>query len=298
MNIDKNLYMVKTQDEINECFMKACLEGDLELVKFLLTDPELPLKAERMSFQDNIGVKIAHIEACTGNHLDILKYLFSLDNNKKTNYLENRNEAVLSVAAAYGHLNIIKFLLLDKDIDYIDLSSNSNAFVSACGSNQLEVVKYLTSSPEIKNHTATEHYNSGFEQACKNNCVDIVRYLMEDLSLSHNIGEFNYKKVMQDICNNNSIDVLDYLFKHSYLKENINIDYYFIKLVEDSSHTKNYDIINYLIFEDNLQMSQRLEKDLEDNENIKSWFKIRDLNNELNKEIPIKDLEKKPKIKI
>ena len=298
MSIDKSLYISKNQDEINECFMKACLEGDLNLVKFLSEDPDLPFKGENLTFQDNIGVKISNVEACIGNNLDVLKYLFSLDENKRSSYLENRSATALSVAAAYGHLDIVSFILTDNDLEYVDLERNSNAFVSACGSNQLEIVKYLLLSPELKIHIPFEHYILGFEKACENNHVEIVKYLMEDLSLPNNIGEFNYKKIMKSICENNCVEVLDYLLKHTYLKENIDMSEYFINIVIALNQRENHNILQYMIFEENLRITPGIEIALKEHEDIKSWFKSRDLINELNNEIHTNPLTKKQKIKI
>src|SRR5579875_644105 len=138
MKIDKKLYIEKNQKELNADLAQACNDGDLNLVKFLLNDEALTLKAQLYYITDNTEYSNSLIIACKNGHKNIVEYLCTSDDLKNRRKSDNQIEAALSTAAAYGHLDIVRFLMEDDRIDYLDIHANPNAFISACGSGELE----------------------------------------------------------------------------------------------------------------------------------------------------------------
>ena len=69
---DKNKYKTLTQKKLNKVFINSCQKGHLEIVKYLLTSPELKEHAN-IHAQDDLGFRLA----CNYGHLEIVKYLLT-----------------------------------------------------------------------------------------------------------------------------------------------------------------------------------------------------------------------------
>jgi ankyrin repeat protein len=291
MKIDKSLYINKNQDELNESLAEACENGNLDLVKLLLTDKDLPLKAKEYYVTKQFEYSNSLIIACKNGHLDIAKYLLTSEDLKNTKRSDNEIGAALSTSAAYGHLDIVKFLLTDDNVDYIDIFENPNSFISACGSGELEIVKYLLVSPDIKVHVDPQKYVIGFQRACANNYVNVAKYLLEDTDLLQNITSSTYKEIFSNVRRYSSVDALDYLLKNTYINEHVDINSQFITAIQD----KNFEIVKYFIFEYDIKKDQKIEESIKDNIEIQNWFKVRDLKQNLNNELIISQEENKSK---
>lgn len=294
MKIDKNLYIGKNQDELNECLIEACKDGDLNLVKFLLTDNNLPLTAQLYYITNNLEYANSLMAACANGRLNVVEYLCLSDELKNKTRASNDIEAALSVAAAYGYLDIVKFFLTNNSVEDINIHHNSNSFISACGSGELDIVKYLMFSPDIKNHIDPTKYFSGFKKACANNYVNVAQFFLEDTDLLQNITPPDYKEIFSDVCYYNAVDTLDYLLKNTYINEYANITGHFIKAIEN----ENFDIVQYLIFEYGIEKNSTIDEYIKDNIEIQQWFKNRDLKVDLDNELSSKEYIKKTRLKI
>jgi hypothetical protein len=294
MKIDKNLYIGKSQDELSECLVEACKDGDLDLVKFLLNDNELPLKAELYYITDKMEFANSLLAACANGRLNIVEYLCLSEDLKDKTRPSNEIEAALSVAAAYGYLDIVKFFLTNKNVEYIDIYKNSNAFVSACGSGQLDIVKYLISSPEIKKHIDPNKYVSGFKKACTNNYVNIAQFFLEDTDLLQELTPADYKDIFANVCYYNAVNALNYLLENTYIDEHADTTKHFIRAIDN----KNIEMIQYFIFDYTIEKNSKIEEYIKDNTEIQNWFKSRDLKKDLDNELICKADNKKVRIKL
>lgn len=61
-----------TLDDLNSLFIKACEEGDLEKVRYVLTDPELSIHAN-INYVNDQGL----LKTCQKKYLELAKYLVS-----------------------------------------------------------------------------------------------------------------------------------------------------------------------------------------------------------------------------
>ena len=68
----KEKYKKLNQEELNEQFIDACKNDDLDIVKYLLTSPELTEHAD-IHASNNLGF----IKACFYGHLEVVKYLLT-----------------------------------------------------------------------------------------------------------------------------------------------------------------------------------------------------------------------------
>jgi ankyrin repeat protein len=295
MKIDKRLYIEKNQKELNADLVQACKDGDLDLVQFLLNDKELPLKAQLYYIADNMEYSNSLLISCANGHLNIVKYLCTSEDLSDRRRSDNKVEAALSTAAAYGYLDIVRFFMEDGRIDYLDIHKNPNAFISACGSGELEIVKYFMSSPYIKVHTDPEKYVLGFKKACANNYVNIAQYFLEDTDLLQSLVTENYKEIFSNACTCSCINILDYLLKNTYINEHVNMESHFLKAVEHN----NLEVVHYFIFEHGIKKTEKIEQHIKDNKEIQTLFNTRELKNELSNELgSFKDEVKSKRLKL
>jgi len=155
--------------------------------------------------------------------------------------------------------------------DYNKLTQNelNNEFQGACHIGNLNLVKYLLTSTELKNHAdiaSTSYVGiSGLDEACRHGHLDVVKYLLTSTEIQVN-EDIHARK--------------DNPFK--YALENNHLE-----------------VIRFLIFDMNLEKNDYINKHLarRPNESIENMFKIKELNQSHNKELNVSDsVINKPKL--
>ena len=135
----------------------------------------------------------------------------------------------------------------------LDQSKLNEALINACNKGHLDVVKYLLTSDELKEHADIHAYNgSGFKRACEFGHLDVVKYLLTSDEL----------KEHTDIHAEN-----DYGFKHAFWYGHL-------------------DVVKYLIFDYNIEKTKEIVVFLKENKhkgsfNIEEMFVARELKNDL-----------------
>lgn len=102
-----------------------------------------------------------------------------------------------------GNLDAIKYILNSPDIKnplniYIH---GDDAILQACRHGHLDVVKYITSSSELEHHVAySDKIDEGFNWAGENGHMDIIKYLIFDykINCSKKINEYLGQSLLCD----------------------------------------------------------------------------------------------------
>lgn len=119
------LDLIKDVNVIHELFIEACVEGNLEVVKYFV------FNGVDVTIENNIALR----RATDNDHLEVIKYLVSqgADFRAAFNY-------VLRIITTKGHLDVIKFLVSKG----ADLNFSQGLILNiAAMNNHLHVVKYL-----------------------------------------------------------------------------------------------------------------------------------------------------------
>lgn len=118
----------------------ACDEGDLEMVKYVLTSDEIE-KHANISLEGNKAL----INACAKGHLEIVKYLLTSPELKKHANINVQNGKALDYACFKGHLEVVKYLTTSEDLKKrIDINKNiTRSFSSALESNAPDLIWYF-----------------------------------------------------------------------------------------------------------------------------------------------------------
>ncbi len=177
-------------------FEKACSKGSLEDVREILQrSKDRPI--DYININDGLRV------ASSNNHLEIVKYLFTSEEVPVKPDIHYDNDAALFGACYRGHVEMAKFLLSSKELqEHADINSrNSNAFVYACENNHLNLVKLLLSEtlvPKVNIHAQDDY---AFITAIQHKNLDIVQSLVFDFNFpkTQNIEQFLIKNPNEEV---------------------------------------------------------------------------------------------------
>jgi ankyrin repeat protein len=226
-------------------------------------------------------------KACETGDLDKVRYLLvshKEDKNQEDDEVFYRNirdanlhrflSDCLMVSCQKGHLELVKYLLTSPELPKKpDIQSKQRPPLSyACGEGHLDIVKYLLTSPELSVRADIHAEN---EAALKNAFVDghihVVRYLMESPDLE------SHPNIHKD--NDNLFEVL---FRNV------------------QKNNGKMEIARYFIFDLNIERTKQIDKLLAEkpNEQIENWFKIRELNHDLENQLRNDRIDTKKKYKL
>ena len=176
----KEKYKKLNQKELNEQFIDACKNDDLEVIKFLLTSPKLKEHADIHASNDE-GFR----SACAQGHLEVVKYLLTSPELKEHADIHAKDDEGFIWACKNGHLELVKYLLTSAELkEHADVhADNDEGFRWACSDGQLEIVKFLILDMSIEKTKYIKHY---LKENQDNKCVKEAIELFK-------IREFNQK---------------------------------------------------------------------------------------------------------
>jgi hypothetical protein len=109
----KDRYINYSQKAINELFIIACRNNDLEKVEFLLTSKDLPFNAQiNMPSSQCFGICVA---SGSGNN-DIVKFLATSPKLKELADIHIDNDNAINSAIFSGNKELIRFFIIDMNV--------------------------------------------------------------------------------------------------------------------------------------------------------------------------------------
>jgi ankyrin repeat protein len=180
---------------------------------------------------------------------------------------------------------------------YKDLTQKeiNDAFLNACFKNkaEFETVRYLLTSPNLK-FNADIHYceDYGLTWACMNGDFSLVRYLLTSSELKEHINiHARDDYAVRWACENEHMEIVKYLLNSSELKEHANIHCQNDELFKKCYEKGYIDIIKYFVVDLNMQKTPEIDKFIEESppnfiiEELDNWFKIHQLQHNLENEL-------------
>ena len=148
----KEKYKKLNQEELNDQFIDVCAQGHLEVVKYLLTSPELTEHADIHAKYD-LGFR----GACENGRLEVVKYLLTSPELTEHVDIHAKDDLGFRSACYEGRLEVIKYLIIDMNIE-----------------KTIHIEKYLTEKKDNKTaQQATELFNTrDLYQKLKENIKD------------------------------------------------------------------------------------------------------------------------------
>lgn len=174
--LTEHAHYIKSENELP--FLKACSEGTVEMVKFLLTSPKLKehVPIDIADGYENTGI----FEACRNGRLDIAKYLLtSSDLEKKATITNN----CATWAASKGYLDVVRYLCFSPEIETrIDINEIGDYCLrSACQNNDLQMMKFLMEECKLEMTSKKDWSSSAFEYAASKADRELFEYILYNI---------------------------------------------------------------------------------------------------------------------
>jgi ankyrin repeat protein len=178
MTYNANFYSKFTKKHINQAFVDACINGDLEKAKFLLNSPELQHRAD-ISYNENTALH----QACEHNHLHIMQYLLTSPELKVHADIHSKDDWALTIACNEGHFEIVKYLLTSPDLkEHSHFNVDQIRYALHIG--EFDIVDYLLNSSDLKkNFDIHMQEDTIFKQFCQFGDMGNLKYLIHDLDI-------------------------------------------------------------------------------------------------------------------
>ena len=148
---------LNNDDDLNDCFIDACSNGHLEIVKYLLTDPILKEYADVRACE-SYGFRLA----CENGHLEIVKYLLTDPSLKEYADVHALNDYgfkwACRASCENNRLDVIKWLIFDYNIE--KTKEISNFLKSNKDDDFVAQVKEMFASRDLK-ESLSNSLNSG-----------------------------------------------------------------------------------------------------------------------------------------
>lgn len=178
---ENNFFIDKKYNDLEgkTIFMKACKNGKLRIVKFLIS-----LGCD-MTLKDNCHMTGLSY-ACACGNLDIVKYLKSIGYDIYEKYINGTT--CFHVASRNGRIDVVKYLVsLEWDI-HEQNDNGYTAFLNVCLKGNVKMVKYFISLGS-KLDEVDNYGNTAFLCTCVSGNLDSVNYL---ISLGCDIDKRSY----------------------------------------------------------------------------------------------------------
>lgn len=133
-----------------------------------------------VSHSSKLDLALCLGKACHKGDLDLIKYLLTLGASPR--WSSERDRSPLSIAAAAGHLEAVKYLL---SLDGVDKNDQSCPLLCAIAGGELEAVKMLLKvGCSITAHTSNQE--GALHLAAQSSSLEVLRYL-----LNNHMGELD-----------------------------------------------------------------------------------------------------------
>lgn len=249
-------------------------------------------------------------DACEKNDIEMVKYILSSKKIVHQPSLNGRREfratekTAISICCTNGHLEILDLMLTLPDIEIRvkDLFYQLNSgFLAACQEGELDIVKYLTSSPNLKRH-ANPNYNNGegLCLACREGHLNIVKYLLTSPDIKEKLSVTARKNSpLLEAYTNEHYQTVKYLLISPDLIEHADPHSNGDTLFYHVLNSDNPEMLKFLIFDLNIEKTKEITRILEtyNDVEVNNLFELRELNKELNQNLSSNDINiKKAKI--
>ncbi len=252
----------KQQEKLNQDFLIACADGNLDKIENFFINKEFNTLPE-FSYRNYACLKIP----CQTEDIQTVEFLLESKKIPQNVPLTAIDTQLFKAIGRRGYIQLIIYFLnkIEDRADYQDLVNYS--FRSACETGQLETIKFLLNSKELKTNAQINSVSndkqdsfSGLTKACQQNHLEVVKYLLEstELTTNANIKERNYV-CFQVACRRGHTNIVRYFLNESPLNEHQK----FAELIENgfflNARGKNSEeLLNFFIFEHKIQLTQKI----------------------------------------
>lgn len=254
-------------------------------------------------------------------------------NNKNTSDLLDEFKLSFSLAQSQKNIEPIKNLFKRQNLSYTDDEKEYlvNALTYSLENNYLDIVDYLLTSSDLKENPCIFKFENPLQIASKNGYLDIFEYFSDRFKQYYPKSELDivYFGLIGEASEYGNLNIVKYILDHpkikdhknltkfesqslqwAFLKGHLEIVKFYYPVRTDKPFEENFflnavtgshfDIVKYCIFELNISLSEHIKEALtmyndSRTHQVQDFFKIRDLNCELEKELSSDTINKNNK---
>jgi hypothetical protein len=117
--MNKEKYQNLDQYDLDECLIEACMEKDMELVKYLLTSPDL-LKHADINTKSSPEAGLPLRDAFYAKHFEVAKFLLSSPELREHADIHIANDDIFKTAFRRNSNEVLESLVFDYKIERTD----------------------------------------------------------------------------------------------------------------------------------------------------------------------------------
>lgn len=166
--------------DLNSILIYACEHNHVEMVKLLLSDKDMVKHAD-IHFEDDLALNIS----CHKGHIELIKFLLEDSSLKEHADIHNQEDSPL-LNACKSRVEYFKSSLIGEPITY-------RPQLCVFNDKMMEVIKYLTTSPNLKEHAninAQDDY--ALIIAFQNDDEELVKFLLNEPKFNSKINVFKH----------------------------------------------------------------------------------------------------------
>lgn len=290
-----------SQDEVNQEFLYACAEGNIELITYYLTSDDLIFKAE-IDCRNNIGFKLA----CGNDEIQAAEFLLDSSNIPKNVKINAIDDKLMISLGRRGYIDLTERILkrIEDREDYQEMVNIG--FRAACENGKKNMVRFLLTSPKLKKNAEINATNkrkigerigtidtfSGLAKACQHNQLEIIEYLLHspELKKHADIKEREYLP-FKLACRRGNLDIIKYMLNNPSLKptEEGIIKGVYAALLDYKRKSELEETIKYFVFDYKIPHYEVFQELIQKKNltSIGKMFESRNLNDKLQKDLSI-----------
>lgn len=232
-------------NDLKRGLVDAVIEHDVDELKYLLKHPLIQEESKFQNFMD-----ITFSLACKNSDNIIVDLLLNSSEFKLNADINCDNGEPLIKAAENDDLDMIKYLTTHPKFIINRAIPDDSVLFSACLKGNIEIIDYFYTQPNLKKHfDFLTGCNNLLMIASEHGQLEVAKYLLNSPKLKEEISDSDIEKAFKKAC-----------------------------------YKKQFNIIEYFIFDSNIEKTPSIESYLEHNGyfTVQSLFEKRDLNKELN----------------
>jgi hypothetical protein len=223
------------------------------------------------------------LEACKEGNNEIVKNFFASDSRANSEvFTYNQNMAIEAISS--GRIDTLEIILNSSPKDKFFFSDvNINAFTKkSCDDNNLEMLHYLLNYPAIIEYKYNELAWKICSYCISKGKLEIFDYIIENFPTDYEL----YKRLKEGEATSlaakyGHTHILEYIFNNEKLKQYNDIHIFNDKAFKGAVAWKKIDILEYFIFDKNIDITPEIQKIIETDRVVASMFESRDLKQSL-----------------